>query len=182
MWLTASSQKHSGKAELSAHSAILNLHYSLYFLGSAHTREFIPTSNTTQHSVLNQKPNTGHKSCSSQQLSSTGICWHCWTEVLLCRGLLQWHQNKILQYLCQAAQWHIKSQFHPSTHLSPPSLHISSHKVPGHPMLWPVADCIKSKTSCRTQWAAAPKRKLHPKDREDLEENRPSTWAMSDLE
>lgn len=56
------------KLKLPAHSVILNSHYSLYFLESARTREFIPTSNTPQQSVLKRKPNTAHKSCSSQQL------------------------------------------------------------------------------------------------------------------
>lgn len=35
--------RHSCKAEPPAHSVILNSHYSLYFLNSARTREFIPT-------------------------------------------------------------------------------------------------------------------------------------------
>lgn len=115
--------------------------------------------------------------------------WHCWTEGLLCRDLLQWHQNKTLQYLCQAAHWHVKSKSHPSTHLSPESLPISSYKVPGHPwwllcihLPWHGAGCTRSRTSCRTQWAAALERKLHPWNREDLEENRTTTWALSDLE
>lgn len=107
--LTAPSQKHSSKGELPTWSVTPQLTL-LNFLGSARIRKFIPTSNTTQQSVLELKPNTVHKSCSCQHLAlySTGIRWHCRTGIAAPQGTFpQWRLNQIFQHLCQATHWHI---------------------------------------------------------------------------
>lgn len=55
IWFTASSQGTAVKLSYQ-HSVILNSHYSLYFLDSAHTREFIPTPNTPSSQCWSRNP------------------------------------------------------------------------------------------------------------------------------